>query len=402
MEARQLKALEIASTSRITQTGDAWLVPAQSSGTKYTVRLSPFSCTCLDFQKREQACKHLLAVLELIQHNATGQAIPTPEPVKRQTYKQEWHEYNLAQVNEKSKLLSLLHELCQNIEEPVQTMGRPRASMADIIFAACVKVYGGISGRRTQSDLREAIQRGYLSKSLHYNTISKYLEREDLTPYLKALIIESSLPLKTVESDFAVDSSGFSTVMFKRWFQAKYGKDQSIEKREWIKVHLMCGVKTNIVTSVEISDAHAGDSPFFRPLVETTSKNFVMQEVSADKAYSSSKNLQLVLVKQAMPYIDFKSNSNATGRKQSATWKRMYHFYQYNQESFMRSYHKRSNVESTFSMIKAKFGERLRSKTVVAQTNEVLCKILCHNLCCVIQSIYELGIEPTFWNEETY
>ena len=51
-------------------------------------------------------------------------------------------------------------------------------------------------------------------------------------------------------------------------------------------------------------------------------------------------------------------------------------------------------------MIKAKFGERLRSKTVVAQTNEVLCKILCHNLCCVIQSIYELGVEPNFWRED--
>ncbi|MCA1591815.1 MAG: transposase [Acidobacteria bacterium] len=396
MESRQLKALEIAATSRITQSGDVWLVPAQSSGTKYTVCLSPFSCSCPDFEKRQQACKHLLAVLELIQHNATGQAIPVVEPVRKPTYKQEWHEYNLAQVNEKSKLLSLLHELCKNVEEPVQTMGRPRASMADIIFAACLKTYGGISGRRTQSDLREALQHGYISKPLHYNTISKYLEMKELTPYLKELIIESSLPLKTVEADFAVDSSGFSTVQFKRWFQAKYGKDQSIEKREWIKVHLMCGVKTNIVTSVEISDAHAGDSPYFRPLVEATSRNFVMQEVSADKAYSSSKNLQLVLVKQAMPYIDFKSNSNATDKRQSATWKRMYNFYQYNQERFMRNYHKRSNVETTFSMIKAKFGERLRSKTTVAQTNEVLCKILCHNLCCVIQSMYELGIDVDF------
>ena len=65
----------------------------------------------------------------------------------------------------------------------------------------------------------------------------------------------------------------------------------------------------------------------------------------------------------------------------------------------MESYHKRSNVETTFSMIKAKFGDGLRSKTVTAQKNEVLCKVLAHNLCCVIQSIYELGIEPTFWEE---
>jgi hypothetical protein len=35
----------------------------------------------------------------------------------------------------------------------------------------------------------------------------------------------------------------------------------------------------------------------------------------------------------------------------------------------------------------------------MAQINETLCKVLAHNLCCLIQSIYELGIEPTFWEE---
>lgn len=52
-------------------------------------------------------------------------------------------------------------------------------------------------------------------------------------------------------------------------------------------------------------------------------------------------------------------------------------------------------------MIKTKFGERLRSNSVIAQTNEVLCKVLCHNLCCVIQSIYELCVEPNFWTEQS-
>jgi hypothetical protein len=28
--------------------------------------------------------------------------------------------------------------------------------------------------------------------------------------------------------------------------------------------------------------------------------------------------------------------------------------------------------------------------------NEVLCKILCHNLCCLIQAMHELGIKPDF------
>ena len=50
-------------------------------------------------------------------------------------------------------------------------------------------------------------------------------------------------------------------------------------------------------------------------------------------------------------------------------------------------------------MIKAKFGQRLRSRTLTAQINEALCKVLCHNLCGVIQSVHELGIEAAFGNE---
>ena len=50
-------------------------------------------------------------------------------------------------------------------------------------------------------------------------------------------------------------------------------------------------------------------------------------------------------------------------------------------------------------MIKGKFGETLRSETPTAQVNELLCKVLAHNICILIQSIYELGVEPTFWAE---
>ena len=77
----------------------------------------------------------------------------------------------------------------------------------------------------------------------------------------------------------------------------------------------------------------------------------------------------------------------------------MFHLYEYDEGELMRHYHKRSDVETTFSMIKRKFSERLRSKTATAQANEVPCKILAHNLRCVIQSRYEPGIEPNFCSE---
>jgi transposase len=214
------------------------------------------------------------------------------------------------------------------------------------------------------------------------------------------LIEESSLPLSTIEKDFAVDSSGLSTCRFVQWMHAKYSDPHLIEKKDWIKIHLMCGVKTNVVTAVEITDRYAGDSPMLKPLVETTHKNFVMQEVSADKAYLSSGNLATIIDSQAMPYIPFKANSAPrVGKEKNSLWNRMYHFYSYNQERFMQNYHKRSNVETTFHMIKSKFGDSLRSKTKTAQINEALCKVLCHNICCLIQSMFELNLKPKFWAE---
>ena len=33
----------------------------------------------------------------------------------------------------------------------------------------------------------------------------------------------------------------------------------------------------------------------------------------------------------------------------------------------------------------------------MAMRNEALCKIICHNICCLIQSMFELGVEATYW-----
>jgi transposase len=45
-------------------------------------------------------------------------------------------------------------------------------------------------------------------------------------------------------------------------------------------------------------------------------------------------------------------------------------FFTYRREEFFSHYHQRSNVETAFSMIKAKFGTRIRAKTPVSQVNE--------------------------------
>jgi DDE family transposase/SWIM zinc finger len=277
---REQKGLEIAALLPIEQTGETYVVPSQTNGNKYQVDARPIAphCNCPDFGARQQKCKHIYAVEYVIQRErkltltASGDMTVTTTETVKLRYKQMWPAYNKAQTNEKGRFLSLLYELCAGVDEPIQTMGRPRHSMADMIFSSAYKVYSTVSARRFMTDLKEAFIKRYIARMPSYNSIINYLEMEELTPYLKRLITESSLPLKAIESDFAVDSSGFSSSKYTSWYSAKYGKE--MEGHDWIKVHLMCGVKTNIVTSVEISGAYVHDTNFFSPMVNTTAKHF--------------------------------------------------------------------------------------------------------------------------------
>jgi hypothetical protein len=259
MEAREQKGLEIAAKSRLTREGNTWLVPSQAGKGKYVVDSDAKQCTCPDFEARQATCKHIFAVEYTIQREYTddGDTQTYTETVTvKKTYKQEWSAYNEAQTHEKQRFLALLADLCKGIETPAQTFGRPRLPVADMIFASAFKVYSTVSGRRFSTDLRDAHNKGYLSKAPHYNSIARYLENPGLTPLLKALIEQSSLPLQAVESDFAVDSSGFSTSRFVQWMHAKYTDPHLIQKRQFIKCHIMCGVKTNIITSVEMTEGY--------------------------------------------------------------------------------------------------------------------------------------------------
>ena len=338
--------------------------------------------------------REVTSVMTITDYSTTA-TLPQP----RKTYSQNWPAYNAAQTHEEERFVVLLRDLCDTIEQPPQTFGRPRLPLSDVIFGIALKVYSTKSGRRAMSGLRNAEANGLMDKAPSFTSTFRYLENSDLTPLLKSLIEQSSMPLSAIETDFAVDSSGFSSSVYHRWFDHKWGKVRSEAK--WVKAHLICGVKTNIGTSVEVTPTETGDAKFLTPLVQATAHNFTINEVSGDKAYSSKRNLRAVQAVGGTAYIPFKSNSrgNQGHHRYDGLWDRMWHFYNFNRPSFLAHYHKRSNVETTFSMIKAKFGGAVRAKTPVAQVNEVLVKILCHNIVVLISSMFELGIEPVFDTE---
>lgn len=399
MDARQQRGLTIAAMFKIVRRGETWQVPSQTvSDRKYTVDHKAQTCTCPDHQEARHKCKHLFAVEFVIQRefwpDGTVTETRTMTVTQRKTYPQDWSAYNAAQTTEKDRFTALLADLCRKIEEPEQKMGRPRLPLADAVFAAVFKVYSTVSGRRFTCDMKEALERGHVTKAPHYNSIFRTMESEALTPILRAMIVESSLPLKAVEEDFAIDSTGFSASKFERWFDAKYGELKM--RHEWVKVHVCIGVKTNIITAAEIKPGH--DEKQLPDLVKTTAANFTIKEVSADKGYSSHFAHEVVAEYGGTPFIAFKRDARGGGR--GDVWAKMFGYFTYRRDEFMAHYHKRSNVESTFSSIKRKFGDNVRSKTPVAMNNEAYAKLLCHNIVTLIHEIEALGIEVNFGGEE--
>ncbi len=395
-----MKALELAARARIVWEGNVCQVPSQSGNGQYKVerKADGYSCTCQDFELHQKPCKHILAAQFVWERTGGGQApaVDTETPPVRKTYTQNWPAYTLAQTTEKHRFQVLLHDLCRGLPELPYKKGRPRNPMSDMVFAVVFKVYSTFSARRFMCDLKDAHEKGYLSKPVHHNSLNAYMEDTALTPILHDLIVRASLPLKAVETVFAPDSTGFSTSRFVRWFDEKYGVTRS--GHDWVKAHAICGVKTNIITAVRIEGRDVNDSPQFKPLVEATAENFTVKEVPADKAYLSNDNLELIEKLGGTAYVPFKTNS--VPGEAGTLWEKMFFYYNFQREEFLKHYHQRSNAESTFNMVKAKFRDQVRSRTETAMKNEVLCKFLCHNICVVIQSQCELGIEATFWTQD--
>lgn len=311
---------------------------------------------------------------------------------------QKWHEYNLAQTSEKIMFMDILYDICQyvNIRDK-KKLGRPTVNIRDVLFSLVLLVYGQKSSRRTISELQIAKDRNFIKNVYSFNTILKYFNYENITTYLQFLINLSSLPLKDFEEKFAVDSSGFTTGIFDRWSEHKYGGMKKDKFKVWRKAHVMSGVYTNIITAVEVSNAFGADTSYFPDLLKKTSKNFRLKEVLADMAYSSRKNFNLISEKGAVGYIPFKRNASGKSRG-SQIWRIMYIYFKDHYDEFMQHYHIRSNAESVFSMVKRKLNMNLKTRKPIAQKNEILCKFVAHNILVLISEIFVLGISVEFEN----
>ncbi len=317
----------------------------------------------------------------------------------QQTYPyRNWPLYNQAMTREKFIVFKLISDAVNFMQIPYcyKGNGRPHLDNADMLKACVYKVFCNSSSRRSIPELQIAKALGYLNNVPAFNMMTLYMRRNYMTPYFEQLYKVLAMPMISVENNFAADSTGFSTFAKKRWFDVRL--DQ-VAKREYVKLHIMSGVATKIITSAIVTKGHANDAPFFEQLTKETAEKFKMRQVAADAGYLSKRNCAVAEEVGAMPFILPKSNTKmfriGHGRDAMA-WRNMIRLFRSNDPYFMEQYHKRSNVESAFSMMKRKFMPFIRAKNFVGQKNELLAKVACHNASILCNAIFALNLDIDF------
>ncbi|MGD0729453.1 MAG: SWIM zinc finger family protein [Candidatus Micrarchaeaceae archaeon] len=200
LKIRKQKGYEIAKTNKIVQKDKKWIVPSQTSNKKYevTLYLDKKVCTCLDYTERGMTCKHIFAVEITITKEVDNYGNVKETKIVRKTYPQDWANYNKAQINQKELFLKLLFDLCKSIPQERKHLGkgRPEIPMKDVVFSSALKIFTTFSLRRFGSDMKTAKELGYVEKAPYFSVVSKYMQKEELTPILQELIALSSMPLK--------------------------------------------------------------------------------------------------------------------------------------------------------------------------------------------------------------
>ena len=317
----------------------------------------------------------------------------------KRTYPQDWPRYEQACSTEKLMFFRILKDAVDflGIEYSNKGNGRPPEYLAHILKAICIKAYHNQSSWRTESDLMIARAMGVLDKVPKRSTILKYLQSPLVAKYLHELYKVIAEPLSEIEMFFAADATRISQKYGNvRWQTVRHTKEEAKKRREYVKLNVISGVKTNAIVSAKITIGTAHESPFFKELLADTSKRFNLREVSADAGYLSKENVKAIANMGAIPFIPGKKNTFVPSKGRDTPWMAMLTLWKKYQPLFASHYHRRSNVESTFSALKRKFGDFCRCKKLETQENEILARIVCFNSAILAENMLSYDFKKGF------
>jgi len=283
--------------------------------------------------------------------------------------------------NEKRKFIDSMLSFIKPLNfETLQMNGRPKADMKTIIISLLIMSFNGMSYRRTQSDLRDLVEKGLIARVIPRSTLNDYSNNENTKRLLEKLIQASALFFNDNENTLIMDSTWLATRMYSGGYRKVHDK-KNVNFNETRKLHIGCLKNSRVIAFAKTTEGQVNDNPVGREIIEgVANAGFNLTTVLADAGYMSKETYALCKELGILnPYINFRSNCK-TKRAKSDLWQDRLKLWKEQPEVWHEGYRFRVLVEGIFSAIKRKNRNWLRAKTPLAQDVELLLLCLVYNL----------------------
>ena len=291
---------------------------------------------------------------------------------------------------EKEKL-SFLNCMCNFLDslefETEQVNGRPKANQREILKNLLVMSYNSMSYRRAISDIEILYDKGLILEKISRTTLNDYVNNSKTIEILERLIQLTSTYFK-IEDTLIVDSTWFGEKMYVGGCNKVHNNKQGLFNTR--KIHIGILKNSKIICYAKATSGTRHDCPIFKEILSETIKIFNIKYCLGDAGYVSKENYILCEDNNIKAFLNFKKNYKSSGGK-SNLWKQQIDLWKNNKDVWHESYRFRVLVESTFSVIKKKFGNYLRSRNQESMDVEMLLKCLCYNLCIISKDFGQLS-----------
>ncbi len=276
-------------------------------------------------------------------------------------------------------------------------MAMPSIDKELMFFCAGIKAYEGKTNRDTISALELIFgPEQWAEIGFHYNRFSDFLNDSNTTRLLNWAIAEVCSPLMPFAEDIVLDGTGISLTSRGTYRSERYGIDNPDDRALYMRLHLAMDRRFKVFPGAIVTRDHgkgAGETTQTPELLRRLKTlGYRPRRVLADKLYAGEPVLEAIEDFGAEAVIPLKVTYLNKLEPKTPLMRRLRTQFLADPDAFHEKYRFRPLVEAGISALKRKFSESIRARSFRGQVNEVLFKVLCHNMDCLIHAGYEQSL----------
>lgn len=278
-----------------------------------------------------------------------------------------------------------------------------------LFYCSGIRAYEGNTSRKSIAPLKEHFgEQWWNENGFHFNRFSEYLNERHTTAVLNWAIAEVCSVLLPFFDDIILDGTGIGLTTRGTYRSERYGIPFIDGRALYARLNLVMDRKFKMVLAAVVTRDHGkgtGEVSQVRTLLQRVRAiGFSPRNVLGDALYGNENVLQAIEEVGGQPFIPLKSIYTDARPPKTPLMLALYWRIKADRDAFQAVYDNRPVIESGIWSIKAKFEDCVRSRTFRAQVNEILFKVLCHNIDVLIHAAheYKIDIQPLLGDKRPF